>query len=99
MKKYSIILALAIIVTAWSIHNFTASAQKAIQVDPQARFVSANLVISQLYGSGGAAGAQYNHDFVEFFNRGSAPASLNGWSFQYASASGTDWVVTNLPNA
>jgi endonuclease G len=99
MKKYFVILAIVIVATAWSIYSLTASAQKANPVDPQARFVSGNLVISQLYGSGGAAGAQYNHDFVEFFNRGTAPASLNGYSFQYASASGTDWVVTNLPNA
>ncbi len=34
--------------------------------------VSANLVISQVYGGGGNTGAQYTHDFVELFNRGSS---------------------------
>ncbi len=47
------------------------------------------VVISQVYGAGGNSGALYNHDFVELFNRGSAPVSLDGMSVQYASATGT----------
>jgi predicted extracellular nuclease len=54
------------------------------------------VVVSQVYGGGGNAGATYTHDFVELFNRGAAPASLAGWSLQYASAAGTSWLVTNL---
>jgi hypothetical protein len=38
---------------------------------------SPNLVISQVYTRGGAAGAAYDRDFVEIFNRGSAPADMN----------------------
>ena len=60
---------------------------------------SPSIVISQIYGGGGASGAQYTNDFVELFNRGTSPASINGWSFQYASATGTSWIVNNLPNA
>ncbi|WP_437757002.1 DNRLRE domain-containing protein [Sorangium sp. So ce1389] len=47
------------------------------------------VVISQVYGGGGNAGAAYTHDFVELFNRSSSPVSLAGWSIQYASATGT----------
>jgi uncharacterized protein len=50
---------------------------------------SPDLVISQVYGGGGNSGAPYTHDFVEIFNRGSAPVSLGGKSIQYASATGT----------
>jgi hypothetical protein len=59
----------------------------------------AQVVISQVYGGGGNAGATYTHDFIELFNRGAAPVSLNGWSVQYNSATGTGtWQVTNLTN-
>ena len=51
--------------------------------------VSPNVVISQVYGGGGNSGAPFTHDFIELFNRGSAPASLSGWSLQYASSTGT----------
>lgn len=59
---------------------------------------SAQVVISQVYGGGGNTGATYTHDFMEIFNAGSTPQSLNGWALQYASASGTSWTVTNLTN-
>ena len=42
----------------------------------------AGLVISQVYGGGGNAGALFTHDFVELFNRGGAPVGLAGWSVQ-----------------
>jgi len=50
---------------------------------------SSSVVVSQLYGGGGNTGAVYQNDFVELFNRGSAPVSLAGWSVQYTSAAGT----------
>jgi len=56
---------------------------------PEVRAVSPDVVISQVYGGGGNAGALYTHDFVELFNRGSATVSLAGWSVQYTSATGT----------
>ena len=46
------------------------------------------VVISQVYGAGGNSGATYKNDFVELFNRGSSPVSLNGWTVQYAGAAG-----------
>ena len=51
--------------------------------------VSPDLVISQVYGGGGNTGAPYAQDFVELFNRGTAPVSTEGLSVQYASATGT----------
>ncbi len=56
------------------------------------------VVISQIYGGGGNAGATYTNDFIELFNRGTVAVSLNGWSVQYASAAGTSWQVTNISN-
>lgn len=49
-------------------------------------WADSSIVISQLYGGGGNSGATYKHDFIEIFNRGSAPVSLSGWSLQYTSA-------------
>jgi endonuclease G, mitochondrial len=64
----------------------------------QQEFVSTSVVISQLYGGGGNTGALFQNDFVELFNRGSSPVSLNGWSTQYASSGGTEFLVTPLSN-
>ena len=52
--------------------------------------LSPDIVISQVYGGGGAAAdSTYANDFVELFNRGPASVDLSGWSIQYASATGT----------
>ena len=56
------------------------------------------VVISQVYGGGNNSGAPYRNDFIEIFNRGNTAVSLNGWSVQYASDTGTTWSVTNLTN-
>jgi len=58
--------------------------------------VSDTVVISQIYGGGGNSGALYKNDFIELFNRGSTPVSLDGWSVHYASATGSTWQVTML---
>jgi MYXO-CTERM domain-containing protein len=42
------------------------------------------VVISQVYGGGGSAGASFDHDYVELLNRGSTAVSLNGLSLQFA---------------
>jgi DNA/RNA endonuclease G (NUC1) len=47
-----------------------------------------SVVISQVYGGGGNAGATLKNDFIEIFNRTSNTINLNGWSVQYASAGG-----------
>lgn len=66
--------------------------------------VSPDVVISQVYGGGGNTGAPYISDFIELFNRGTAPVSLAGNSVQYASATGTsnfgssNQMITELPS-
>jgi predicted extracellular nuclease len=63
--------------------------------------VSAGVVISQVYGGAGCGTAgcsTYKNDYIELFNRGNTNVSLNGWSVQYAAATGTSWQVTNLTN-
>ena len=45
--------------------------------------------ISQIYGGGGNSGAQFNADFVELFNNGSADVDVGGWTLSYASTTGT----------
>ena len=57
---------------------------------------SPDVVVSQVYGGGGNAGASFANDFVELFNRGSASVDLAGWSIQYASAAATTWQATAL---
>jgi DNA/RNA endonuclease G (NUC1) len=93
MKRfYAVFLSIAFLATG-SGFIFKTTAQ----TDKQ-EFVSTNLVISQLYGGGGSANAPYQNDFVELYNRGTSPVSLNGWSTQYASATGTEFLVTPLTN-
>lgn len=62
-----------------------------------AALASANgVVISQIYGGNGNV---FKNDYVELFNAGSAPVSLNGMSVQYASATGTgNFVAVPLTN-
>jgi uncharacterized protein len=56
---------------------------------PAASASTSGVVVSQVYGAGGNAGAAYANDYVELFNAGAAPVPLDGWSVQYASATGT----------
>lgn len=57
---------------------------------------SPDIVISQLYGGGGNSGAQFTHDFVELFNRSASAVAVDGWTVQYASATGNSWAAANL---
>jgi predicted extracellular nuclease len=65
--------------------------------DDAAPPVTSDVVISQVYGGGGNAGATFTHDFIELFNRSTESKSLKDWSVQYTSASGSEvWTVTPL---
>ncbi|HEX8229206.1 MAG TPA: lamin tail domain-containing protein, partial [Chloroflexia bacterium] len=55
-----------------------------------------NIVISQVYGGGGNAGATYTHDFIELFNPTNMTITVTGWAVQYASATGSTWQTTTL---
>jgi len=65
-------------------------------VQPAAASGTTALVVSQVYGGGGNAGAPYANDYVELFNSGTTPVSIAGWSVQYATAAGTSWSATPL---
>jgi len=54
-----------------------------------AQAVSANVVISEVYGGGGNSGAIWKNDFVELYNRSEAAVDVSGWVVQYYSAAGT----------
>ncbi|MBL8208079.1 MAG: lamin tail domain-containing protein, partial [Blastocatellia bacterium] len=58
-----------------------------------AQGLSSGLVISQVYGGGGNSGSTFKNDFIELFNRGSAPITMTNWSVQYATATGSTWTV------
>ncbi len=54
----------------------------------------AAVVINEVYGGGGNAGATYDRDFVELTNVSGSVVDLTGWSVQYASSSGSSWTNT-----
>lgn len=54
----------------------------------QANPAGTGLVISEVFGGGGNAGAPYKSDFIELYNPTTAPIALSGTSIQYRSASG-----------
>jgi hypothetical protein len=58
--------------------------------------VQAQVVVSQVYGGGGNSGATLRSDFIELRNNGASAVSLDGWSVQYASSSGSTWQLTAL---
>jgi Lamin Tail Domain len=57
---------------------------------------ASGVVVSQIYGGGGNAGASFRNDYVELFNAGSGAVDLSGWTVQYATAAGTSWQATAL---
>jgi predicted extracellular nuclease len=63
---------------------------------PSALAATSSVVVSQVYAGGGNAGATYQNDFVELFNRGGSAVDLTGWTVQYASAASTSWSTTAL---
>jgi len=56
----------------------------------------APVVIAEVYGGGGNSGAVFDRDFVELANVSGAAVDLDGWSVQYASATGGSWQVSPL---
>src|SRR5690348_1749203 len=98
--KSSHLLRLRPIITAFALAPVLALAVYYLVSPPGARGVSTTVVISQVYGGAGCGTAgcsTYKNDYIELFNRGAGAVSVNGWSVQYAAATGTAWQVTNLP--
>src|SRR5262245_48772500 len=67
-----------------------------IKMTQPASAMSADIVISQVYGGGGNSGATLKNDFIELFNREASAVDVTGWTVQYASAAGTSWQATSL---
>jgi 5'-nucleotidase len=57
---------------------------------------SPDIVVNEVYGAGGNDGATLTNDFIELRNNGTDTVSLDGWSVQYASATGSSWHATPL---
>ncbi|MFG6502251.1 ExeM/NucH family extracellular endonuclease [Microbacterium sp. P05] len=74
------------LVAALALGSFAAALPAQAAVSP-----TAAVVINEVYGGGGNSGAAFKNDFVELTNVSDAAVSLQGWSLQYASASGTSW--------
>jgi len=53
-----------------------------------------HIVIQEVYGGGGNGGSTYKNDYVMLYNPTKETVSLDGWSIQYASATGA--FSTNL---
>src|SRR4030095_4244922 len=66
----------------------TAAPLVAIATAQSATAVSPDIVISEVYGGGGNSGATLTNDFIELYNRGSAPVDISTWSVQYGSPGG-----------
>ena len=60
----------------------------AVEASPAAAG-SSPVIINEAYLSGGSTGAAFKNKFVELYNTSDAPVSLDGWSLQYRSATGT----------
>lgn len=58
--------------------------------------IADHIVIAEVYGGGGGAGAIYKNDYIVLYNPTSASVDLSNWSVQYASATGSSWAVTPL---
>src|SRR5690242_16518143 len=91
-----IILVLSTFALTGGIFVSGAHAAAPIGVPRAAAPQSSSLVISQVYGGGGNSGAVWHNDFIELFNPTGSPVSVNGWSVQYASATGSSWQATAL---
>ncbi|MEO8281947.1 MAG: ExeM/NucH family extracellular endonuclease, partial [Pseudarthrobacter sp.] len=71
----------------------TVPAAAEVSAEVSAAAGTSPVVINEAYLSGGSAGAAYKNKFVELYNTSDAPVSLDGWSVQYRSGTGT-----GLPN-
>jgi hypothetical protein len=57
---------------------------------------ASELVISQIWGSGGDNPTGYRNDYVELYNRGNGAAHVDGWTIQFAQAGSAVWNASSL---
>ncbi|EFC86441.1 endonuclease/exonuclease/phosphatase family protein [Parafrankia sp. EUN1f] len=82
------------LITAASLPAMVAATLTALPTPATA--LSADVVISAVYGGGGNSGATIKNDFIELANLTASPISVEGWSVQYASAAGAVFQLTAL---
>lgn len=83
LGRFAVVALSAIVVSA------CAAAPRDEAVERASQPLSSGVVIRAFYGGGGNTGATWSNDFVELFNRGASAVTMDGWSLQYASATGT----------
>jgi endonuclease G len=90
MKKYFLVLAIVSLLGAYALTGWNTSAQQGSISVPDSPTVSTTLVLSQVYGGGGAGSGSptYLNDYVEIKNISATTQSLNGLSLYYGSATG-----------
>ena len=69
--------------------GFAALPAAAAPAATAAQTAAGAVVINEAYVNGGSTNAPYTHKFVELFNPGDAPVTLDGMSLQYRSSGGT----------
>lgn len=57
---------------------------------------SKTLVITEVYGGGGAINSTYKNDYIQLFNLSSLPIDLNEYTLQIGPSSGRFWSTINL---
>jgi Calx-beta domain/Lamin Tail Domain len=60
-----------------------------IMAQASAQAADPNIRISQIYTRGGEAGATFQNDYVELFNRGQTDVDVSGWSLNISNFAGT----------
>ncbi len=58
--------------------------------------IANHIVISEVYGGAGNAGAIYSSDYVELYNPTASDIGMSNWSIQYASPGGTTWAANPI---
>jgi MYXO-CTERM domain-containing protein len=76
----------ALAIAAWGVVPAAGCSSSEEPTAKTSQALSTGLVISQVYGGGGNGGATYTHDFVELFNRGTTPVSVQGLMIQRTGA-------------
>jgi len=78
-----------------SLHSAAADSQT-VTLSGAVTAPAAKIVVNQVYGGGGNSGSAFSNDFIELFNDDDTTVNLNGWSVQYAAATGASWQTTAL---
>ncbi|HSB26825.1 MAG TPA: Calx-beta domain-containing protein [Pyrinomonadaceae bacterium] len=81
MKNYNSNWTSFLAVIFWVLISSSVSSSQSI--------ANSDIRISQIYSRGGEAGATFQNDYIELFNRGQANVDISGWSLSIANFSGT----------